>query len=72
MINDLKQFITVTVSQQIADVRNDIKKMDNKLSSKIDDLSASVAEAMTTSNEEVDSQLKGHETCISKLETRTV
>ena len=54
VINDLKEFITVNVSQQISEVRDeigsvreDIKKLETrletKLGGKIDDLSNSVA-----------------------------
>lgn len=74
--NDLKQFITATVSQQLAshttEIKEDIKKLDVKLSRKIDDLSESVAEAISVSNEEVDKQLKGYETRIINLESKTV
>ncbi len=69
-INDLKQFITTTVSQQTSDIRDDIEKLDNKLSGKIDDLSASVAEAMDNTNEAVDTQLKDHEARIGRLEQK--
>lgn len=68
IINDLKQFITVTISQQTSDLRGDIKQLD----SKIDDLSSSVAAALSDSNEEVDKQLKDHETRITKIETEVV
>lgn len=44
-IQDLKQFIAVTVSQQTNDIREDINKLDKKLSDKIDNLSESVAQA---------------------------
>ena len=69
-INDLKQFITTTVSQQTSDIRDDIEKLDNKLSGKIYDLSASVAEAMDNTNEAVDTQLKDHEARIGRLEQK--
>lgn len=81
-ITDLKQFITITVSQQatglrediVNDIRGDIKtvikKLDVKLSKKIDDLSGAVAEAIDASNEATDSQLKGHEQRIGKLEQK--
>jgi len=77
-INDLKQFITVIASQQTADIREDIddtrediKKLDNKLSRKIDELSDSVATAITVSNDEIDKQLKDHETRITAFETKS-
>ena len=84
VIADFKQFITVTVSQQLAlqtdDIKSELKselrlidekiqQVDEKLSQKIDDLSASVADALEASNEAVDHQLKDHETRITKLET---
>jgi len=84
VINDLKQFIAVTVSQQTLDLREDIEglhgdinkldqkigSLDLKLSTKIDNLADFVSEAMTTSNEEVDKQLKDHESRLSHLETK--
>ncbi len=79
-INDLKQFISATVSQQTSDLRQDIqyldkkidssiKQLDVKLSTKIDDLSDSVAEALTASNDAIDRTIKDHEHRISRLET---
>jgi hypothetical protein len=81
VIEDLKQFIATAVSQQIADVRSDIEKMDNKLSSdiqsldnklsnKIDDLSDSVAEAIQAGNDSTDAQLNDHKQRIYKLEQK--
>ncbi len=80
IIQDLKQFIAVTVSQRttslrediVGDIRDDIKILDEKLSKKIDDLSDSVAEAISSSNDDVDSQLKDHDRRISKLERKVV
>jgi len=85
VINDLKQFIAVTVSQQTLDLREDIEglhddinkldqkigSLDLKLSTKIDNLADFVSEAMSASNEEVDKQLKDHESRISHLETKS-
>lgn len=72
IINDLKQFITTTVSQQTSsmgeEIRAEITKLDIKLSSKIDELSDSVADALHSSNEITDDQLKDHEQRIAKLE----
>ncbi|HSW37492.1 MAG TPA: hypothetical protein VLG37_03955 [Candidatus Saccharimonadales bacterium] len=67
-IEDLKQFIAATVAQQISEVRLDIKKLDHKLTAKIDDLSESVAKAIEDSNESTDAQLNDHEKRITKLE----
>jgi hypothetical protein len=70
-LSDLKKFITLTVSEQISDVRDDIKKLDEKLTTKIDDISHSVAEAIEDNSEAVDTQLKGHEERIDRLEQKT-
>ena len=65
VIQDLKQFISTTVSQQTVsirdDIRDDIKALDEKLSTKIDNLSTSVAEAIEATNEANDTQLQNHE-----------
>lgn len=72
VIEDFKQFITATVSQQIADVRTDIERLDNKLSNKIDDLSDSVAEAIQASNDSTDTQFNDHDQRITKLEQKVI
>lgn len=71
VIQDLKQFITATVSQQAVSIKDDIKALDNKLIRKIDDLSDSVAEAIENTNEAADTQLTNHETRITHLEQKT-
>ena len=76
IIDDLKPFITGTVSQQTETIRKeivdelkmDINNLDLKLSSKIDDLSDAVADALENSNAEVDKQLRNHKVRITKLE----
>ena len=72
IIQDLKQFIATTVSQEVTEVRSDIKALDNKLTTKIDDLSNSVADAIENTNVTADSQLKEHEQRIARLEHKTV
>ncbi|HUC95633.1 MAG TPA: hypothetical protein VMR76_01585 [Candidatus Saccharimonadia bacterium] len=81
-IQDLKQFIAATVTQQTSDLQSDIsglhnniatihsdlKNLDVKLSLKIDNLSKSVADALDTTNEVTDSKLKDHEKRIVRLE----
>lgn len=78
-IQDLKQFIAATVTQQtsdlaskddIAKLKEDIVDLDNKLSAKIDDLSNSVAEALESSNEVVEEQLIYHNLRVTKLEQK--
>lgn len=68
VIADLKQFIAVTVTQQTVDIREDINKLDQKLSKKIDDLSNDVADALEANNQTTDKQFKDHEKRIVKLE----
>ena len=72
IINDFKQFVTATVSQQTSDIHDDIEKLDTKLSNKIDDLSTSVAEALNSTTDATDTQLKDHERRIGLLEQKTV
>ena len=97
-MNDLKSFIAFAISQQLSDVRDDIKRLENRfdglenrfdglenkfdgvekkvddgfkrLDDKIDNLSDSVAQAIHDSNEEVDNQLKDHESRITALESK--
>jgi len=67
-VQDLKQFISTTVSQEMANLatKDDI----NRLESKIDDLSGSVAEALENTNETTDTQLKDHDKRITRLERK--
>ena len=59
VISDLKDFITATVSQQSVtlrdqisgDMRSEIDNLDDKLSTRIDDLSAAVTEALDNKSE---------------------
>jgi endonuclease III len=71
-IQDLKQFIATTISQQTSDLatKEDIEQLDNKLSSKIDNLSSSVAKAIEQTNEVQESQINDQESRIAKLEQK--
>lgn len=74
VIADLKQFIAVTISQQTDGLRESIERLDKKVDGidrKIDDLSAAVAEAIDTTNEATEKQLKDHERRIVRLEHKT-
>lgn len=75
VINDLKQFISTTISQQFAvsadDIKTDILKEVRNLDAKIDTISSAIAEALYTNNEVVETQLKYHESRITKLESTT-
>ncbi len=73
-LQDLKQFITTTVSQQLtfhsSELKNSIEKLDKKLSKKIDDLSASVSDALDNFDQTTNDQFKNHEKRIIKLEQK--
>lgn len=51
----------------VQELKSDVKRLDQK----IDDLPASVASAIDTSNEETENRLKDHELRITNLETKT-
>ncbi|HEV2402774.1 MAG TPA: hypothetical protein VGS08_01095 [Candidatus Saccharimonadales bacterium] len=76
VVQDLKQFISTTVSQQTASLQDsihlDLQRLDQKLTSQIGDLSHSVADAIETSNEVNDrtKTLDDHERRIARLEQR--
>jgi polyhydroxyalkanoate synthesis regulator phasin len=76
VIDDLKQFITTTISQQLADVASkddiaDLKGDIARLDKKVDGLQAQVSDAIDASNEATDAQLKDHEQRITRLEQAT-
>lgn len=67
-LDDLKQFITSTVSQQTTDLREDIVKLDTKLTRMIGDVDAKADAILDAVGERLDD----HEVRITKLETQTV
>jgi len=79
MLNDLKQFIAVTISQQTSELRSDMAKMSGdiqevrgdikRIDQKFDNLTEHVAEALDTANEATHKQLQNHEKRIRKLES---
>ncbi len=84
VIDDLKQFIVATTSQQTSDIRDDIHEvkinaqalgkriddLDIKLSTKLDDVMQAVGVALDASNNSLGDQITDHETRITKLEHR--
>lgn len=74
VIQDLKQFIASTVSQQISglriDIHNDMAQLEQRLTAKIDDLSLAVADALDNSNEAAYLQFQNHEARITTLEQK--
>jgi uncharacterized coiled-coil protein SlyX len=70
-IQDLKQFIATTITQQTSEIVVRLDKVDmrlDKVEQKLEDISLSVAEAIENSNEATDTQLKDHENRIVHLE----
>lgn len=71
---DLKQFITATISQQLASQNQELdvkfNNLENKLSKKIDSLSDQVAQSLDQSNDTTDEQLRNHDTRITLLEQK--
>jgi len=68
VIDDLKQFIATTVAQQSSGIRDDLAKLDGKLShavatldGKVDDLAAFMAEAMDNFDQTVTKRFTNHE-----------
>ena len=73
--DDLKQFISATVSQATASMatKDDLNKLDikiDRLELKVDELSAHVAEALDNQSSATDDQLRDHEVRIVKLESQ--
>ena len=78
IIDDFKQFITALFAQQSYDLNKRLDAMDerfdevdariNGVEETIKDLSFSVAEAITVSNEVYDELLRDHEVRITRLE----
>ena len=63
-MDDLKQFIGSTISQQTSDIKEDLQRVELK----VDGIASDVGDALENSNQEVDKQLKNHEKRITKLE----
>lgn len=75
VITDLKQFITTTVSQQLAaqtiEFDGKLERLENRLNNRFGGLSDIVANALDTANETTHKQLHNHEHRITKLEKAT-
>lgn len=79
IINDFKQFITATITQQTSHLttKDDIANMATKddiarLEQKIDDLGSSVQHSAINYTSAVDDQVQDHEQRIKRLEQKTV
>ena len=70
VVADLKQFIAGLLSQQTSELRAEFKAEIAQTNKKIDDLSLAVAEAIETTNEATEAQLKDHGRRIVRLEKK--
>ncbi len=74
VITDLKQFITTTMSQQLAlqseEFDRKLTSLENKLSTKIDNLGAAIADAIDDLNERTDKRFSSHNKRITRLERK--
>ena len=68
IIQDLKQFIT----QQLGGVSLRIDTLETSMNRQFKELSDTIADALDSSNDAIDIQIKDHETRITKLEHKTV
>lgn len=68
LIDDLKQFITLSISQATSTLAT--KEDIGRLEQKIDSLQDAVSDAITTSNDATHEQLDNHEHRLVKLERR--
>jgi|SRR3989344_7195748 len=72
VVTDLKQFIATTVSQVIAPLRDDIKRLDEKIDKvdkKLDNAVEGIGDAIDNLPHHVESRLDNHEVRITKLES---
>jgi len=67
-IQDLKQFIAVTVTQATSHLATKEDIIDTKIDNRADEIMAAIGETMVQTNEEVDSQLDDHSKRLTKLE----
>lgn len=82
LFQDLKQFITATVSQQMAhvatkddiqDVRSDVEGLSRRLTaveSKLDQVQDAIADTLTQAAEATDATLQDHDKRLRRLEHR--
>ena len=70
LFEDFKQFISTTVSQSEKRLRADMVELEDRLDQKLDTIQAAVAEALTQTNETLDTTVQDHEHRITRLEHR--
>ncbi|HKR81621.1 MAG TPA: hypothetical protein VJR27_01335 [Candidatus Saccharimonadales bacterium] len=72
LLEDLKQFIAVTVSQSEKRLRADMATKDDlvQVVARLDTIQDAVADALTQTNEALDATVQDHEHRITRLEHR--
>lgn len=68
-LSDLKQFIATTVSQQTADIKQDIKLLDKKIDERTEEILAAVGDSTETRFEVIEQDISQIKVRVSKLET---
>jgi rRNA-processing protein FCF1 len=71
LLNDLKQFITATVSQEVDGLRKELKADIKALDQKLDAIQDAIAETLTHATEPLDATLQDHEQRLHRLEHRS-
>jgi hypothetical protein len=84
-LNDLKQFITATVSQATAgmatkgdlmatkdNLGNGLTILRTDMNQRFDEIQSSISDIIATNNDAIDEQLTDHEQRLAKLEHQTV
>ncbi|HUA13096.1 MAG TPA: hypothetical protein VL989_01180 [Candidatus Sulfotelmatobacter sp.] len=70
LVDELKRFIALAVSEQTSDLRLDLRNLEDRIDAKIDNLSSYIADALDRMNDSFDRQFKNHEKRIVKLEKK--
>ena len=68
ILQDLKQFISSTVSQATADLAKDISDLETNIDKRFNEVMAAVSDGVTESHDAVQQQFDDHEQRIVNLE----
>ncbi len=68
-IQDLKQFITATISQQTTDLKDEIERLDKKIDDKADEILSAIGDSTNDRFDTVEEDVKNLDTRITKLES---
>ena len=72
-IDDLKQYISTTISQVNANMvsKTDLADLQAHIDFRLDEIQASIAESLSVANDTVDEQISAHDVRLTKLEQST-